>query len=279
MVELHVCAEAFLFWANCCSAWPVWLLEFDGGGRSNTLLKKYPQSSFFTSSTLPPLSCSCVSTQRKPEEEQSPVKETDAKQAKQEATLNGSGDSTARNGNGVQEGESQEASDRVYSTWSCPEGVTFVSFLWSALGRSWNESRGPLIKHDSLLTVVVWFFTLHLGWWCSISCYCGWPYVNCKVSKVNLAKNEFFRFHSVASTSGNLRSKDAVAEPTPSNCVISFYVSDQNPLVSSCSLPTSRPLSSLQRDGPHVFDLWKPAHDSIPAPTSAVFFFSSLSCK
>lgn len=112
---------------------------------------------FFTSSTLPPLSWSCVSTQRKPEEEQSPVKETDAKQAKQEATLNGSGDSTARNGNGVQEGESQEASDRVYSTWSCPEGVTFVSFFWSALGRSWNESRGPLIKHDSLLMVVVWF--------------------------------------------------------------------------------------------------------------------------
>uniref|UniRef100_A0A3Q0RLT6 Nuclear autoantigenic sperm protein (histone-binding) n=1 Tax=Amphilophus citrinellus TaxID=61819 RepID=A0A3Q0RLT6_AMPCI len=53
-----------------------------------------------------------VSAQRKPEEE-SPVKDTDAKQAKQEATVNGSGDSSASNGNGVQEGKSQEASDRV----------------------------------------------------------------------------------------------------------------------------------------------------------------------
>lgn len=52
--------------------------------------------------------------QRKPEEE-SPVKDTDAKQAKQEATVNGSGDSSASNGNGVQEGKSQEASDRLMS--------------------------------------------------------------------------------------------------------------------------------------------------------------------
>ncbi|KAK5906919.1 hypothetical protein CesoFtcFv8_004822 [Champsocephalus esox] len=44
---------------------------------------------------------------RKPEEE-SPVKDTDAKQAKQEATVNGSGDSSASNGKGVQEGKSQE---------------------------------------------------------------------------------------------------------------------------------------------------------------------------
>lgn len=50
-----------------------------------------------------------VSTQRKPEEE-SPVKDTEAKQAKQEATVNGSGDSSASNGNGVQEEKSQEAS-------------------------------------------------------------------------------------------------------------------------------------------------------------------------
>lgn len=55
-----------------------------------------------------------VSTQRKPEEE-SPVKDTDAKQAKQEATINGSGDSSASNGKGVQEGKSQEASDRLMS--------------------------------------------------------------------------------------------------------------------------------------------------------------------
>lgn len=55
-----------------------------------------------------------VSTQRKPEEE-SPVKDTDAKQAKQETTVNGSSDSSASNGNGVQEGKSQEASDRLLS--------------------------------------------------------------------------------------------------------------------------------------------------------------------
>ncbi|XP_022064941.1 nuclear autoantigenic sperm protein isoform X3 [Acanthochromis polyacanthus] len=49
-----------------------------------------------------------VRKKRKPEEEESPVKDTDAKQAKQEATVNGSGDSSASNGNGVQEGQSQE---------------------------------------------------------------------------------------------------------------------------------------------------------------------------
>lgn len=47
-----------------------------------------------------------VSAQRKPEDE-SPVKDTDAKQAKQEATVNGA-DSSASNG--FQEGKSQEAS-------------------------------------------------------------------------------------------------------------------------------------------------------------------------
>ena len=50
-----------------------------------------------------------VSTQRKPEDE-SPVKDTDAKQAKWETTVNGSSDSTASNSNAVQ-GKSQEASD------------------------------------------------------------------------------------------------------------------------------------------------------------------------
>ncbi|KAF3690634.1 Nuclear autoantigenic sperm protein [Channa argus] len=50
-----------------------------------------------------------VRKKRKPEEE-SPVKDTDAKQAKPEATVNGNGDSTASNGNGVQERKSQEAS-------------------------------------------------------------------------------------------------------------------------------------------------------------------------
>ncbi|XP_034066051.1 nuclear autoantigenic sperm protein-like isoform X4 [Gymnodraco acuticeps] len=48
-----------------------------------------------------------VRKKRKPEEE-SPVKDTDAKQAKQEATVNGSGDSSVSNGKGVQEGKSQE---------------------------------------------------------------------------------------------------------------------------------------------------------------------------
>uniref|UniRef100_A0A3P9QCF5 Nuclear autoantigenic sperm protein (histone-binding) n=1 Tax=Poecilia reticulata TaxID=8081 RepID=A0A3P9QCF5_POERE len=52
-----------------------------------------------------------VSVQRKPEEE-SPVKDTDAKQLKQEATVNGSGDSSASNGSETQEGKSKEASDR-----------------------------------------------------------------------------------------------------------------------------------------------------------------------
>ncbi|KAM4574369.1 histone-binding protein N1/N2-like isoform 1-T1 [Fundulus diaphanus] len=48
-----------------------------------------------------------VRKKRKPEEE-SPVKDTDAKQLKQEATVNGSGDSSASNGNETQEGKSQE---------------------------------------------------------------------------------------------------------------------------------------------------------------------------
>ncbi|XP_068599531.1 nuclear autoantigenic sperm protein [Brachionichthys hirsutus] len=50
-----------------------------------------------------------VRKKRKPEEE-SPVK--DAKQAKREATVNGSSDSSASNGNGVQEGRSQEAASQ-----------------------------------------------------------------------------------------------------------------------------------------------------------------------
>ncbi|KAG9350994.1 hypothetical protein JZ751_024883 [Albula glossodonta] len=53
-----------------------------------------------------------VRKKRKPDEE-SPVKDSDAKKAKQEATVNGSGDS-ASNGNGVQEKmEQDEASDRL----------------------------------------------------------------------------------------------------------------------------------------------------------------------
>nr|XP_033476558.1 nuclear autoantigenic sperm protein isoform X3 [Epinephelus lanceolatus] len=52
-----------------------------------------------------------VRKKRKPEDE-SPVKDTDAKQAKQEATVNGSADSSASNGNGVQEGKSQESASQ-----------------------------------------------------------------------------------------------------------------------------------------------------------------------
>ncbi|XP_070688811.1 nuclear autoantigenic sperm protein isoform X3 [Pempheris klunzingeri] len=58
-----------------------------------------------------------VRKKRKPEEE-SPVKDTDAKQAKQEATVNGSGDSSASNGNGVQEGKSQEPASQSSSVKS-----------------------------------------------------------------------------------------------------------------------------------------------------------------
>ncbi|XP_069560830.1 histone-binding protein N1/N2-like isoform X2 [Brachyistius frenatus] len=58
-----------------------------------------------------------VRKKRKPEEE-SPVKDTDAKQAKQEATVNGSGDSSASNGNGVQEGKSKEPATQSASVES-----------------------------------------------------------------------------------------------------------------------------------------------------------------
>ncbi|XP_040897160.1 nuclear autoantigenic sperm protein isoform X2 [Toxotes jaculatrix] len=58
-----------------------------------------------------------VRKKRKPEED-SPVKDTDAKQAKQEATVNGSGDSSASNGNGVQEGKSQEPANQSASVES-----------------------------------------------------------------------------------------------------------------------------------------------------------------
>lgn len=59
-----------------------------------------------------PLPPRFVSTQRKPEEDTT-VHDSDAKQAKPEQnTVNGSSDSSANSGNGVQEGKSQqEASD------------------------------------------------------------------------------------------------------------------------------------------------------------------------
>ncbi|XP_023124359.2 nuclear autoantigenic sperm protein isoform X3 [Amphiprion ocellaris] len=55
---------------------------------------------------------------KRKQEEESPVKDTDAKQAKQEATVNGSGDSSASNGNGVQEGKSQEPAAQSASVQS-----------------------------------------------------------------------------------------------------------------------------------------------------------------
>ncbi|XP_047199226.1 nuclear autoantigenic sperm protein isoform X1 [Hippoglossus stenolepis] len=58
-----------------------------------------------------------VRKKRKPEEE-SPVKDTDAKQAKQEATVNGSADSSASNGKGVKEGKSQEPANKSASVQS-----------------------------------------------------------------------------------------------------------------------------------------------------------------
>lgn len=60
---------------------------------------------------IPPPCPGFVFVQRKPEED-SPVKDTDAKQLKQEATVNGGGDSSASTRNETQEGKSQEASDR-----------------------------------------------------------------------------------------------------------------------------------------------------------------------
>ncbi|XP_068563800.1 histone-binding protein N1/N2-like isoform X2 [Cebidichthys violaceus] len=88
----------------------------DNGGPSS--------SAFATASQIPVKSCDSASPskavsnishlvrkKRKPEEE-SPVKDTDAKQAKQEATVNGA-DSSASNG--VQEGKSQESTTQSAS--------------------------------------------------------------------------------------------------------------------------------------------------------------------
>lgn len=51
-----------------------------------------------------------VRKKRKPDEE-SPVKDTDAKQAKQEATVNGSGDSSASNGKGDEENHAEDSTE------------------------------------------------------------------------------------------------------------------------------------------------------------------------
>ncbi|XP_045906466.1 nuclear autoantigenic sperm protein isoform X4 [Micropterus dolomieu] len=74
-------------------------------------------SSSASSSKAPSDISHLVRKKRKPEEE-SPVKDTDAKQVKQEATVNGSSDSSASNGNGVQEGKSQEPANQSSSVKS-----------------------------------------------------------------------------------------------------------------------------------------------------------------
>ncbi|KAM9762842.1 nuclear autoantigenic sperm protein isoform 1-T1 [Menidia menidia] len=107
-----------------------------GGASTSTFLCENggPSSSsssaaFATTSQIPVKKCDSASSsktvsdishlvrkKRKPEEE-SPVKDTDAKQAKQEATVNGSGDSSASNSE-VQEGKSQEPSTQSASVES-----------------------------------------------------------------------------------------------------------------------------------------------------------------
>lgn len=72
--------------------------------------------------------CPGLFLQRKPEEGR--VKDTDAKQAKQETTVNGSTDSTASNGNAVQ-GKSQEASDGLV-LWRMSRMALRLITAWSA---------------------------------------------------------------------------------------------------------------------------------------------------
>ncbi|XP_067452442.1 nuclear autoantigenic sperm protein isoform X2 [Thunnus thynnus] len=99
----------------------------ENGGPSSS---SSSSSAFATVSTIPVKSSDSASSskavsdishlvrkKRKPEEE-SPVKDTDAKQAKQEATVNGSGGSSASNGNGVQEEKSQEPANQSASVKS-----------------------------------------------------------------------------------------------------------------------------------------------------------------
>lgn len=71
--------------------------------------------------------CPGLFLQRKPEEGR--VKDTDAKQAKQETTVNGSSDSTASNSNAVQ-GKSQEASDGLV-LWRMSRMALRLITAWS----------------------------------------------------------------------------------------------------------------------------------------------------
>lgn len=94
-----------------------------------------------------------VSTQRKPEEE-IPVKDTDAKQAKQETTVNGSSDSSANKGNGV-----QEASDWIWSEFNDLRDCT-----------SWRKRRAG---HEVNVLVSGGFLV--------VLCFSQEGYVNCVV--------------------------------------------------------------------------------------------------
>ncbi|XP_078480468.1 LOW QUALITY PROTEIN: histone-binding protein N1/N2-like [Lampetra planeri] len=91
--------------------------QCENGGSSSAAFATIPVTSSDSASSSKVVSdiSHLVRKKRKPEEE-SPVKDTDAKQAKQEATVNGSGDSSASNG--VEEEKSQEPGNQTASVQS-----------------------------------------------------------------------------------------------------------------------------------------------------------------
>ncbi|KAM4738632.1 histone-binding protein N1/N2-like isoform 1-T1 [Anableps anableps] len=94
----------------------------NGGPSSSTAFAATSQTSVTTSESASSSKAvsdisHLVRKKRKPEEE-SPVKDTDAKQLKQEATVNGSGDSSASNSNETQEGKSKEPASQSASVES-----------------------------------------------------------------------------------------------------------------------------------------------------------------
>lgn len=119
-----VCVQLVVLWYCVLHQAFWWLADFWFHDSPNGLLTAVCVLEYRVQFCLPlPSLCPWfVSTQRKPEEE-SPVQDTDAKQAKQETTVNGSSDSSANNGNGVQEGKSQqEASDGLLPLYCCIAG-------------------------------------------------------------------------------------------------------------------------------------------------------------
>uniref|UniRef100_A0A3Q1CW71 Tetratricopeptide SHNi-TPR domain-containing protein n=1 Tax=Amphiprion ocellaris TaxID=80972 RepID=A0A3Q1CW71_AMPOC len=100
--------------ASTSSAFPC-----ENGGPSSSTATFIPvKTSGSASSSKAVSDISHLVRKKRKQEEESPVKDTDAKQAKQEATVNGSGDSSASNGNGVQEGKSQEPAAQSASVQS-----------------------------------------------------------------------------------------------------------------------------------------------------------------